>query len=96
MSYDDPKFGVNLESEYGTLTTYTQFDQSQKYDEATKKYVGKFPTFNGSHRGYYETLADTIRRGAPLKVDPQTSRDGIRIMELARESHVTGKTVAWS
>lgn len=96
MSYDDPLFGVNLESEYGTLTTYSEFDDSQKYDEATKKYVGQFPTFNGYHRGYYETLADTIRRGTPLKVNPQTSRDGIRLMELARESHNTGRTVAWS
>lgn len=50
---------------------------------------------NGFNQGYYESLADTIRRNAPLQVDPQTSRDGIRLMELARESHNTGRTVLW-
>ena len=97
MTYEDPQFGVNPESEYGTLATYSEFDKnSQNYDEVARKYVGKFPTLNGSNRGYYESLADTIRRGAPLKVDPLTSRDGIRLMELARESHNTGSTVPWS
>lgn len=97
MSSEDPKFGVNPESEYGTLTTYAEFDKrSQNYDAESKKYIGKFPTLDGRNRGYYESLADTIRRGAPLRVDPQTSRDGIRLMELARKSHASGSTVPWS
>lgn len=97
MTYEDPGFGVNLEEEYGTLTTYAAFDKtSQQYDEKTKKHVGKYPTLKGFNQGYYESLADTIRRGAPLKVDPATSRDGIRLMELARESHDTGRTISWS
>jgi hypothetical protein len=97
MTYEDPQFGVNPESEYGTLATYAEFDKkNQKYDEVAKKYVGKLPTLNGYNRGYYESLADTIRRGAPLRVDPLTSRHGIRLMELARESHNEGRTVPWS
>ena len=97
MSYDDPQFGINLESEYGTLTTYAEFDhKNQKYDENTKKYAGKYPTLDGYGRGYYESLAKTIRGGEPFDVNPQTSRDGIRLMELARESHSKGQTVAWS
>lgn len=96
MSSTDSAFGVNPEDEYGTLTTYTEFDPGhQKFDPSSKKYSGKFPTLNGFNQGYYESLADTIRRKAPLQVDPQTSRDGIRLMELARESHDTGRTVLW-
>ena len=97
MTYKDPKFGVNPVDEYGTLVTYEEFDkENQKYDQILKKYIGKYPTLNGFNQGYYESLADSIRRGAPLKVDPVTSRDGIRMMELARESHNTGRTVPWS
>lgn len=97
MTYKDPEFGKNPEEEYGTLTTYKEFDKGyQEYDVATKKYVGKVPTLNGFNQGYYESLADSLRRNAPMKVDPVTSRDGVRLMELARESHNTGRTVLWS
>ena len=59
MTYEDRQFGVNPESEYGTLATYSEFDKnSQNYDEVAKKYIGKFPTLNGSNRGYYESLAN--------------------------------------
>ncbi|KAJ5054803.1 uncharacterized protein L3040_001067 [Drepanopeziza brunnea f. sp. 'multigermtubi'] len=93
MKSTDAAFGVNPEDEYGTLTTYKEFDsENQKLDPAAKKYSGKFPTLNGFNQGYYEALADTIRRKAPLQVDPQTSRDGIRLMELAQE-RVTGEAV---
>ncbi|KAH7384709.1 oxidoreductase [Cadophora sp. MPI-SDFR-AT-0126] len=97
MSSTDPAFGINPEDEYGKLTTYTQFDSiHQKFDQLSKKYHGKYPTLNGFNQGYYESLADTLRRNAPLQVDPQTSRDGIRLMELTRESHDTRRTVVWS
>ena len=97
MSSTDPAFGINPEEEYGELTTYAQFDSvHQKFDPLSKKYRGRYPTLNGFNQGYYESLADTLRRNGPLQVDPQTSRDGIRLMELARESHETGRTVAWS
>ncbi|KAJ4286546.1 hypothetical protein N0V90_013246 [Kalmusia sp. IMI 367209] len=96
MSSTDSAFGVNPEDEYGTLTTYKEFDSAlQTFEPSSKKYVGNFPTLNGFNQGYYESLADTIRRKAPLQVDPQTPRDGIRLMELARESHDTGRTVLW-
>ncbi|KAH9211517.1 oxidoreductase [Leptodontidium sp. 2 PMI_412] len=97
MKSTDPAFGINPEDEYGTLTTYAEFDsKNQKFDPLSNKYNGKFPTLNGFNQGYYESLADSVRRKAPLQVDPQTSRDGIRLMELARESHDTGRTVSWS
>ncbi len=96
MSSTDPKFGVNPEDEYGTLTTFSEFDsRHQVFSPSFNKYNGRYPTLNGFNQGYYESLADTIRRKAPLQVDPQTSRDGIRLMELARESHDTGRTVLW-
>ena len=93
MSYKDAKFGKNPENEYGTLTTNKKYDDSQKSEGG--KYIGRFPTLDGLGRGYYETLAEAIR-GGELKVDPSTSRDGIRIIELARESHSKGQTVQWS
>ena len=97
MTYKDPNFGVNPEDEYGVLTTYKEFDkETQKYDEKLEKYVGRFATLNGFNQGYYESLADSVRRGKPLAVNPQTSRDGIRLMELARESHDSAATVHWS
>ena len=73
MTYKDPNFGVNPEDKYGLLTTYKEFDkESQTYNEKAKKYVGKFPTLNGFNQGYYESLADSIQRGAAMKVNPQT------------------------
>lgn len=97
MSSEAPEFGVETESQYGLLTTYSEFDkQSQRYDAKSQKYVGKFPTIPGRNRGYYEHIADVIKRGAMLKVDPQTSRDGIRVMELARKSHETQTVIPWS
>ncbi|KAK4496697.1 hypothetical protein PRZ48_012680 [Zasmidium cellare] len=96
MTYEDPKFGVNPEDEYGILTTYGQFDNSQIYDEASRKYAGRYPTLNGYNQGYYEMVANSVRRGKPLEVDAKTSRDGIRLMELARESHNKGATIQWS
>ena len=97
MTYKDPGFGVSPPSEYGTLTTCKQFDShSQKYDAKSKKYIGQFPTLNGDNKGYYEALAKTVLQGAPLQAKAETSRDEIRLMELARKSHETGATVPWS
>lgn len=96
LASTDPTFGVEPASLHGLLTTYESFDESQKFDEERKKYVGRYPTITGRIRGYYEDLAATIRGKGELKVQAQQSRDGIRIMELARESSEKGATVAWS
>lgn len=58
--------------------------------------MGKYPSLPGWYRGYYENIVDAIRGKSKVNVDPETARDGIRIIELARESHVKGATVLWS
>ncbi|KAG4436067.1 hypothetical protein IFR05_008457 [Cadophora sp. M221] len=96
----DPAFGFEDESLYGELTTYEKYHESQ-VDKGKKvmwqkgKWVGKYPTIRGWIRGYYEDVVKAIR-GGELVVDPQDSRDGIRVMELARLSHEKGVTVDWS
>lgn len=81
----------------GTLTTYEEFDSKvQKYDEVTKKYVGQYPTVPSRWVGLYESIADAINGRTELVVKPTQSRDGLRIIELARESHEKGVTITWS
>ncbi|KAH8601508.1 oxidoreductase [Bisporella sp. PMI_857] len=93
----DPSFGIEDASTHGLLTTYEQFDsKTQTYNAAEKKYVGKYPTIKGWNRGYYENIVDAIRGRAELDVKPEQSRDGIRLIELARLSNETGRTVPWS
>ncbi|KAF4445758.1 hypothetical protein F53441_10507 [Fusarium austroafricanum] len=93
----DEGFGVEPEKLAGTLTTYEEFDgKVQKYDPETKKYTGQYPSFVGRWMGIYENVADAINGKAELEVKPRQSRDGLRIIELARESHEKGVTVAWS
>ncbi|KAF5025493.1 hypothetical protein F66182_2398 [Fusarium sp. NRRL 66182] len=93
----DEGFGVESEKLRGILTTYDEFDGTvQKYDPETKKYTGLYPTFPGRWMGVYENVADAINGKAELIVKPTQSRDGLRIIELARESHEKGTTTQWS
>lgn len=96
MSAAEKDFGVEPESTYGLLTTLKEVDKCQTYDEAGKKYVGKFPSIKGDYVGYYADVAAAVRGEKELVVDPKDSRDGIRVIELARESHTKGVTVKWS
>lgn len=97
MAATDPGYGLEDERIWGTLTTTTEFDpDSQTLDSSTNLYVGKYPSLPGWYRGYYENVVQAIRGNGRATVDPQTARDGIRIMELARESHERQATVMWS
>lgn len=92
-----PDFGVEEERIWGTLTTTTEFDpKSQQFDEQSKKYIGKYPSLKGWYRGYYENVSAAILGREEVFVKPETARDGLRIIELARESHEKGCTVPWS
>ncbi|KAF4341174.1 hypothetical protein FBEOM_4892 [Fusarium beomiforme] len=93
----DEGFGVESDDYRGTLTTYEEFDgKVQKYDLGIKKYTGKYPSFAGRWMGLYENVADAINGKAELEVKPTQSRDGLRVIELARESHQRGATIPWS
>ncbi|EEY19524.1 oxidoreductase domain-containing protein [Verticillium alfalfae VaMs.102] len=92
----DEGFGVESDDLRGVLTTYDEFDSSvQTLDPKTKKYTGRYPTVTGRWIGIYENVADAINGKAELEVKAQQSRDAIRVIELARESHENGVTVAW-
>ncbi|KAK5651532.1 hypothetical protein OQA88_11986 [Cercophora sp. LCS_1] len=93
---DDPGFGLEDPSLWGTLSTTTEFDsESQSFDAASKLFVGKFPSLPGWYRGYYEGVVQAIRGEAELFVKPETARDGLRVIELARVSHQEGRSVPW-
>lgn len=91
----DKGFGLEPDSTFGKLTTLKKIDSSQTYNEASKKFHGNFPSIKGNYLAYYEDLVAAIRGEKELAVKPQDSRDGIRVIELARESHNKGATVTW-
>ncbi|KAK4451402.1 hypothetical protein QBC34DRAFT_400902 [Podospora aff. communis PSN243] len=92
-----PDFGLEEERIWGTLTTTSEFDpEIQSYDEQSKLYIGKYPSLPGWYRGYYENVVAAIRGDAEVLVDPETARDGLRVIELARQSHNESRTVPWS
>ncbi|KAF5002975.1 hypothetical protein FDECE_10449 [Fusarium decemcellulare] len=92
----DPDFGKEPEALQGTLTTYKVFDERyQKLDPETNKYTGRYPTITGRWIGIYENVANAINGKAELEVKATQSRDAIRVIELARESHEKGVTIPW-
>ncbi|KAG9251418.1 uncharacterized protein F5Z01DRAFT_279810 [Emericellopsis atlantica] len=92
----DPAFGKEPPGLEGTLTTYKEFDASfQTYQPETNKYSGQAPSLPGHWVGLYESLADAILGKGELQVKASEARDVLRIIELARESHEKGVTVAW-
>jgi predicted dehydrogenase len=93
----DPSFGVEDERIWGTLTTTSQFNADyQRFDDVGRMYVGKYPSLPGWYRGYYENVVDAILGRAEINVKPETAMDGLRVIELARESHEKGVTMPWS
>jgi len=82
---------------HGLLTTTAALDDKiQAYEPVSKKYIGRYPTIPGRWRGFYENLVDAVRRKGELAVKPEQSRDGIRVVELARDSNERGRTIPWS
>ncbi|KAH8809178.1 hypothetical protein F5884DRAFT_396414 [Xylogone sp. PMI_703] len=88
-----PGFGVEPEATWGLLTTKSKIHENQEKDERTGHYVGKFPSLKGEYTKYYTDLVKAIRGEQELYVKPELARDGIRIIELARESAEKGVTL---
>lgn len=86
-------FGEEHPETYGTLTTKERFFDGQTKDERSRKWSGRFPSARGSYSDFYVDLVAAIRGEKKLVVDPVQSRDGIRIIELARQSAEAGKTL---
>ncbi len=92
----DPDFAAEPEQFRGTLTTYDEFDGGlQRFDDESKRWVGKYPTIRGRWIQFYQDFADTVNGKAELAVKADQVRDVLRLIELARESHEKGVTVAW-
>lgn len=93
----DPVFGSEPERTWGTLTTTYPYDTAhQSKDEATGLYIGQYPSIDGSYRKYYEDVVSAIRGEGKVVVTPEIARDGLRVIELARQSHKEGRSVPWS
>jgi predicted dehydrogenase len=87
-------FGVESQDTCGLLTTKEKVDGCQK--EEGGRWVGKFPSLKGDYVGYYEDLAKTVRGEKELVVKPETARDGLRIIEIARKSAEKGCTLPFN
>lgn len=53
--------------------------------------TGEHPTLTGDHAACYRDLAAAVRDGAPLPIGAEDALDGLRVLELARESHALGR-----
>ncbi len=59
-------------------------------------FQGKIETGQGCYPAYYENVYQAIRGEAELIVKPEEARNTIRLIELAVQSHVEQRTVAFS
>lgn len=76
------------ESAWGTLITAADPNIPKSLERRT------VPTLPGDYRAFYRAVAASIQDGAPL---PVTARDGVRVarlLELARQSSDSGRTIA--
>lgn len=90
MTTSDPGYGLEPEKYYGYLSTKKKLDDPNVAEDGT---VTSQP---GSYVDYYKDVAAAIRGEKEVTVKPEESRDGIRIIELAKESAAKGVTVPWS
>jgi predicted dehydrogenase len=91
-------YGIEPPSTHGTLTTLKQFHPDQTKQIAASwvnqdVYEGKFPSLKGDYSDYYEDVVKAIRGKGPVVIKPELARDGLRIVELGRESADLGKTL---
>ncbi|KAF3940037.1 Alpha-N-acetylgalactosaminidase [Dactylella cylindrospora] len=96
MQSTDPKFGVEDPSIHGQLVTKVKIHESQTFDDRIGRYIGVYPSLNGSYMKYYEDVVEAIKIGKEPFVKAQQSRDGIRVIELARQSAQEGRSIPWS
>jgi predicted dehydrogenase len=98
MHPTDSDFAAEDEKMRGVLASYEEVaveGVKQDYDEASGRWVGRVPSARGRWMGLYEDVAAHLREGKELGVKIEEVRDVLRVVELARESHVRGVTVEW-
>jgi predicted dehydrogenase len=96
MTTESPGFAIEPKATYGLLATKKKFDESQSHDPETGRWVGKFPSLKGNYVGYYKDVVKAIRGESEVVVKPETARDGLRIIEIARESADKGCTLPFN
>ncbi|TFI59050.1 oxidoreductase [Sphingomonas parva] len=74
----DPGFGIEDEADYAL---FTPADGPAE----------RIATVPGCYRTFYEEVAEALLRGGPPPVDPRSARNGLLVLELARESAREGK-----
>jgi predicted dehydrogenase len=97
LSPVDTQYGVEDWSIYGDLTTTERFHDDQKKITAlggSEVYNGKFPSLRGSYADYYEDVVKAIRKEGPVVITPEHARDGLRIIELGRQSADEGRSLS--
>ena len=92
MKPSDKGYGEESEDIWGELASETKFDGAQ--GQRGNIYWAKIKSEKGSWGDYYADVAKAVR-GAEQVVKAQTSADGIRIIELARESADKGQTMTF-
>jgi len=90
----DERFGLETRETYGTLTSKEKVHDDQV--RVGDSWVGPFPTVRGCYMDYYRDVVRAVRGERELVIQPEQSRDGIRIIELARESAAKGCTLPFS
>lgn len=80
VSFTAPGFGVDPESEWGTL---------QILEEPPRR----IPTENGDYRNYYANVRDAVLGKTPLAVTAEEAWRTARLIELARQSSKEQRTL---
>ncbi|KIW05583.1 uncharacterized protein PV09_03458 [Verruconis gallopava] len=84
MAFDDPNLGKESSDRYGVL--------SLAENNAISEHV--YPTLEpGTYKVFYQKLVQALSEGSPVPVDGAAARNVIRLIELARESARTGRTL---
>jgi predicted dehydrogenase len=78
---------LEKESAWGLLTTAP--DTTAPATLVTQK----VPAHPGDYRNFYANVRDAIRGTTPLAVTPESAIQTIRLLELARESSESGRTI---
>lgn len=96
MKPGDKGYGEESPETYGELTTVKHFHKEQNKITAlggNEMFNGKFPSMPGSYVDYYEDVVKAIFGEADVVIKPEHARDGLRIIELGRQSADEGRTL---
>lgn len=99
LNPSSPNWGIEPENTHGTLTTTEKFHDAQEKVTALswvkqEVWEGKFPSLKGDYSDYYEDVVKAVRAGGKgTVITAQHARDGLRIIELGRESADQRRTV---